>query len=110
MKSINWKDVAARTVKTFVAVFLGLLSVNVDLQGVDSKVLARVLFATLLSAVSAGITAVWNLLLEIFRDQINAGIDKIFGRLPDGTQDEAFTVEDVEQDEEPEPVIGDGLE
>lgn len=113
MKRINWKDVAARTVKTFVAVFLGSLCVNVDLQGVDSKALARALFATLLSAVSAGITAVWNVLLEIFRDQINEGIDKIFGRIGDDGltpvpgADEVFTVEDVEPDpdtlEEAEP-------
>ena len=100
MKDINWKDVAARTAKTFVAVFLGSLCVNVDFANVDSKVLARTIFATLLSAVSAGITAVWNLLLEIFRDQINEGIDKIFGKLPTGEQDEVFAVEDVAPEED----------
>lgn len=77
MKKINWKDVAARTVKTFVAAFLTALAVDVNLADVNSKMLSKVIF----SAGSAGITAVWNVLLEIFRDPFNAWIDKIFGKI-----------------------------
>ncbi len=96
MNQINWKDVAARTAKTFVAAFIPAMAVDVAYGISDARGLAKGILAMLLSAASAGITAVWNMLLEMFRDQINAFIDKIFGRLPDGTQDDVSSVDDVE--------------
>lgn len=79
LKSINWKDVAARTIKTFVASFAPALSYDLICGISDTRGLAKGTLAMLLSAASAGITAVWNLWLELFRDRFNAWIDKKFG-------------------------------
>ncbi|MBR3552930.1 MAG: hypothetical protein IKN72_06035 [Clostridia bacterium] len=79
MNKINWKDVAARTVKTFVAAFAPAISIDL-LYGIsDAKGLAKGALAMLISAASAGITAVWNMLLELFRDRFDNWIDKVFG-------------------------------
>lgn len=78
MKKIDWKDVGARTVKTFIATFIGALSFGDVLFAIkDTEGLARYIAASLISAVSAAVTAVWNMLLELFGDKINELIDKV---------------------------------
>lgn len=104
MKSINWKDVAARTIKTFVASFFGGLAIDALYGITDAKGLAKAAVATLFSAASAGITAVWNMLLEMYRDKFNAWIDRII--------DNVFKSENIEltqeqeETEEPDPDAG----
>lgn len=78
MNKINWKDVAARTAKTFVATFIGAFSfVDAIFLIKDKDEATRYIASSLISAVSAGVTAVWNVLLELFGDRINAAVDKV---------------------------------
>lgn len=78
MNKINWKDVAARTAKTFVATFIGAFSfVDAIFLIKDKDEATRYIASSLISAVSAAVTAVWNVLLELFGDQINAAVDKV---------------------------------
>ncbi len=78
MSKINWKDVAARTAKTFVATFIGTFSfVDVLFVVKDKHDAAGYITTSLISAASAAVTAVWNMLLEIFGDRINAAVDKV---------------------------------
>ncbi len=78
MNKINWKDVAARTAKTFVATFIGTFSF-VDALFIikDKNEMSSYIASSLISAASAAVTAVWNVLLEIFGDRINAAVDKV---------------------------------
>lgn len=78
MNKINWKDVAARTAKTFVATFIGAFSF-VDALFIikDKNEMSSYIASSLISAASAAVTAVWNVLLEIFGDRINAAVDKV---------------------------------
>ena len=106
MNKINWKDVAARTAKTFVATFIGTFSfVDVLFVVKDKHDAAGYITTSLISAASAGVTAVWNMLLEIFGERINAAVDKvvtwIFRLLPKKTSEG----EPADQigDAEPEP-------
>lgn len=78
MNKINWKDVAARTAKTFIATFIGTFSF-VDALFIikDKNEMSSYIASSLISAASAAVTAVWNVLLEIFGDRINAAVDKV---------------------------------
>ena len=63
MKNVNWEDVAVRAVKTFVESFLALL--GAELTGVDIFAMDKVTWCAVgISAAAAGITAVWNGVIE----------------------------------------------
>lgn len=71
MNAINWKDVGARAGKTAVATFIPLVPATELLNG-DLAVEA----AAAVTAVAAGITVIWNVLL-------------VWSRQPDEQGDEA---------------------
>ena len=103
LAAVDWKDLGKRAGKTFVQTFLSYLTID-GVFGISDKVgFQRWLLTTGLSALAGAISAVWNLIMSVISEKAGEALDKI-GR------DELFTVEDVEQDEEPEPTIGDGLE
>ena len=61
--TINWKDVAVRALKTFAEAFIACIGAELagmDLFAIDKKVWA----AAGISAVAAGISAVWNGMIE----------------------------------------------
>lgn len=63
MKNVNWKDVAVRAVKTFVeaaVAFAGAELAGMDLFAIDKSMWA----AVGLSAAAAGISAIWNGMIE----------------------------------------------
>lgn len=65
------KDFAARAGKTFVQSFLAALSIDVIVGVTDFEALKKVALSVLIAAVAAGISAVWNMIL----DAVTARID-----------------------------------
>lgn len=102
MNKINWKDVVARTVKTFIATFIGAFSFADAIFMIrDKDEMTRYIASSIISAISAGVTAVWNVLLELFGDRINAAVDKvvtwIFNILPKKPAGEGADLIDEDQ-------------
>ena len=63
MKNVNWKDVAVRAAKTFVEAAVAF--VGAELAGVDIFAVDKGMWLALgVSAAAAGISAVWNGLVE----------------------------------------------
>ena len=63
MKNVNWKDVAVRAVKTFIEAFVAF--VGAELAGMDLFSIDKGMWAAVgVSAVAAGISAVWNGMIE----------------------------------------------
>ena len=63
MKNVNWKDVAVRAAKTFVEAAVAF--VGAELAGVDIFAIDKSMWCAVgISAVAAGISAVWNGLIE----------------------------------------------
>lgn len=63
MKNVNWKDVAVRAVKTFAEAFIAC--VGAELAGMDLFAIDKSVWCAVgLSAAAAGISAVWNGVIE----------------------------------------------
>ena len=63
MKNANWKDVAVRAAKTFIEAFVAF--VGAELAGMDLFAIEKGMWAAVgLSAAAAGISAVWNGMIE----------------------------------------------
>ena len=67
---MNYKDIAIRALKTFIQAFVPVLIAAfqvADLTDWDS--LKTIAYSALISAFAAGISAVWNLVLEIAKSR-----------------------------------------
>lgn len=63
MKNVNWKDVAIRAVKTFAEAFIAFLMAEVS--GAELFAMDKGMWcAVVISAAAAGISAVWNGMIE----------------------------------------------
>ena len=77
LKSIDWRDLLIRAVKTFIQTFVSYLTID-GLFGISDKVeMQRWALTTGLSALAAGISAVWNLVLDIVSTKAGEALDKI---------------------------------
>ena len=85
IKQVDWKDVGKRTLKTFIEAFLSVLTFDsliynfIEGGGNERKILVT----TGISALAAGITAVWNMISSYISENIIEAVDKI------GTKEEA---------------------
>lgn len=62
------KDILSRALKTFTQAFLGSITINNFLVASDISTFKTILYSTLIGALSAGLSAVWNLLLSYLED------------------------------------------
>ena len=62
-----YKDIFIRAVKTFVEAFIGTITIDCFACISDSDSLKRVLISTGIAGVSAGVSAVWNMLTKKWR-------------------------------------------
>jgi len=63
MKNINWKDVFVRAIKTFAEAFIAC--VGAEVAGMDIFAIDKSMWAAVgISAAAAGISAVWNGMIE----------------------------------------------
>lgn len=100
IKQVDWKDVGKRTLKTFVEAFLSVLTFDsliynfIEGGGGGRKILVT----TGVSALAAGITAVWNMISSYISENIIEAVDKI------GTKEET-TDEVIEEPLTEETII-----
>lgn len=60
----QWRDILERAWKTFFQAFLGSITIDSFFGVTNAGALKRVLLAVLVGAVSAGVSAVWNMLIQ----------------------------------------------
>lgn len=69
MKKIKFnKDILSRALKTFAQAFLGSITINNFLVVNDVSTFKTVLYSTLIGALSAGLSALWNMLLTYLEE------------------------------------------
>lgn len=61
MKKIHWKDVGIRAGKTFVQAFAANVSMEQIMAVTDTESAEVILHSMLIAGLSAGISAVWNM-------------------------------------------------
>lgn len=65
----EWKDIALRAGKTFVQAFVGAISIE-QLSGVmDVQSFKSVMYSMLIAGVAAGVSAVWNMATNKWKEQ-----------------------------------------
>ena len=105
IKQVDWKDVGKRTLKTFVEAFLSVLTFDSLIYNfIEGGGGARkILVTTGISALAAGITAVWNMISSYISENIIEAVDKI------GTKEESTdeVVEEplIEETTTEEPIV-----
>ena len=58
------KDVGIRALKTFIQAFLGSITINNFMFIDDVNGLKSVFYSTLIAGISAGVSAVWNMIVN----------------------------------------------
>lgn len=69
LKAIKWKDVFIRALKTFVEAFVGAVAVNRMFGAADWGTFKSILTETALAGISAGVCAVWNMMICALKKQ-----------------------------------------
>lgn len=64
LRNINWKDIGKRAGKTFVQAFMAAVSIEPLLGVTDAESAKVILRSMLIAGVSAGISAIWNMVVE----------------------------------------------
>lgn len=78
MKKKAFKDILIRALKTFVQAFISYLSIDAFFGVTDLTALKKIALSLLVGALAAGVSAVWNSLIEwltIRIDNIEEGDD-----------------------------------
>jgi hypothetical protein len=95
VKGSNWKDIIIRAVKTFVEAFLSYVTIDGIFEITDTTGAKRFLLTTGVSALAAGISAVWNLGMEIVSQKVSEELDELNGTVED-VEEATFTESEVE--------------
>lgn len=96
LQKANWKDIAIRASKTFVEAFLSYITIDGVFQITDLTAAKRFLLTTGISALAAGVSAVWNLAMELVSKKVAEELDE----LADNQEPEATDAEYSEAVEE----------
>lgn len=103
-----FKDIIIRASKTFVQAFISSLGIDSFFGVTDTKALEKVLISVLVGAVAAGISAVWNSIIEwitVRIDEFDIGefgeeIAEAMGEADTEAPTETAPVPDEEADED----------
>lgn len=82
------KDVAARASKTFIQAFIGSFTIDAFFGVADMETIKKIGLSMLVAAVAAGVSAVWNMLLDLIYKKIDEAIPTI--EEPDTVTQEGF--------------------
>ena len=77
LRKANWKDIAIRASKTFIEAFLSYITIDGIFEITDSSTAKRFVLTTGISALAAGISAVWNLIMEIVSQKVSEELDEL---------------------------------
>ena len=72
---MNIKDVLIRAGKTFIQAFISSLSIDAFFGVTDFTALKKIALSLLVGALAAGVSAVWNLLIEYVSSRIEGDAD-----------------------------------
>ena len=101
----DWKDIAIRASKTFIEAFLSYVTIDGVFQITDLTAAKRFLLTTGISALAAGVSAVWNLAMELVSKKVAEELDELaegaedvenIPAEPDSEEVEEATAETVE--------------
>ena len=62
------KDILIRAGKTFVQAFIGAITIDSFAGVTDADALKKVLISMAIAGISAGVSAVWNMLVKIIQE------------------------------------------
>ena len=65
------KDVATRASKTFIQAFIGSITIDSFFGVTDRNAIKRIGLSVLVAGVAAGVSAVWNMILEFVYKKID---------------------------------------
>lgn len=68
------KDIAARASKTFIQAFIGSFTIDAFFCVTDMDTIKKIGLSMLVAAVAAGVSAVWNMLLDLIYKKIDEAI------------------------------------
>lgn len=77
LQKADWKDIAIRASKTFVEAFLSYVTIDGVFQITDLTAAKRFLLTTGISALAAGVSAVWNLAMELVSKKVAEELDEL---------------------------------
>ena len=96
--AVDWKDLSIRAIKTFIQTFISYCTID-GVFGISDKVgFQKWILTTGLSALAGGVSAVWNLILDVISNKAGEALDKI------GDYGESFSVDEETADYESEDV------
>ena len=90
------KDIVARASKTFIQAFIGSCTIDAFFGVSDIETIKKIGLSVLVAAVAAGVSAVWNMLLDLIYKKIDESIPTI--EEPDTETQEGF--EEIESEVE----------
>ena len=102
LRKANWKDIAIRASKTFIEAFLSYITIDGIFEITDLTTAKRFLLTTGISALAAGVSAVWNLIMEMVSQKVSEELDELAGESEnvEDVTDETFTETETVPDEE----------
>lgn len=68
------KDIVARASKTFIQAFIGSFTIDAFFGVTDTETIKKIGLSMLVAAVAAGVSAVWNMLLDLIYKKIDEAI------------------------------------
>lgn len=68
------KDIVARASKTFIQAFIGSFTIDAFFGVTDTEAIKKIGLSMLVAAVAAGVSAVWNMVLDIIYRKIDEAI------------------------------------
>lgn len=69
LKKIDWMNIAERVLKTFAEAFAAAVAASNIFDVTDGEGFKSALLSTLIAGLSAGISAIWNLLCEFLKEE-----------------------------------------
>ena len=74
MSKAKVKDIVARASKTFIQAFIGSFTIDAFFGVTDTETIKKIGLSMLVAAVAAGVSAVWNMLLDLIYKKIDEAI------------------------------------
>lgn len=96
LKNSDIRDIAIRAIKTFVEAFISYITIDGVFEITDATGFKKFLLTTGISALAAGISAVWNLGMDIVSQKVSEELDELNGIAEEEVEDVTFSEGEVE--------------
>jgi hypothetical protein len=96
VKNSDFRDIAIRAIKTFVEAFISYITIDGVFEITDATGFKKFLLTTGISALAAGISAVWNLGMEIVSQKVSEELDELNGIAEEDVEEVTFSESEAE--------------